>query len=56
MPKAIGARPKWIVLADTDKMNNSVAIWHPNIYVALCINQFNIALNAFVDNGQQMAK
>ena len=48
MPKAIGTRPKRIVLADTDKMNKSVAIWHPSIYVTLCINQFNIALNVFV--------
>lgn len=55
VPKAIGTTPEWIVLADTDKMNKSVAIRHPNIYVTLCINRFNIALNAFVDNGQQMA-
>ena len=56
VPKAIGTRPKWIVFADTDKMNNSVAIWHPNIYVVLCINQRNIALNVFVNNGRQMAQ
>lgn len=53
MPKAIGTRPKWIVLADTDKMNNSLTIWRPNIYITLCIKQFNSALNAFVDTGQQ---
>lgn len=53
MPEAIGKRVKWIVLADIDKINNSVAIWHPNIYITVCIKHFYIALNAFVDNRQQ---
>lgn len=54
MPKAIGTSLKWIVLADTDRMNMSVAIWHPNIYVTLCVNQFNITLNALGDTRQQI--
>lgn len=40
-------------VADRDKMNNSVAIWHSNIYVTLCIKHFNMALNTFVVIAQQ---
>lgn len=48
MPGTIETRLKWTVLVETDKMNNSVAIWCSNIYVTLCIKQFNMALNVFV--------
>ncbi len=56
MPKAIGTRLEWNLLADTDQMNKSVAIWHPNIYLTLEISQFNISLNAVVENGQKITQ
>lgn len=56
MPTAIGTRLEWIVLADTDKMNYSVATRHPNIYSSVCVNQFDIDLNAFVNNGRKLTQ
>lgn len=51
-PKVFGTKSKWIVLAGTDEMNKSVAIWHADIYETLCIPQ-NVAvlLNAFGIDG-----
>lgn len=52
--KAFGTRPKWIVLADTDKMNKSVAIRHADIYEALCITSISHHIERICE--QQMAQ